>query len=192
MKLLHIDSSIQGAGSTSRPVSAAVVESLRSADSSIEVTYRDLVASPIPHLTLEAFAGAEAGQILEEFLASDIVVIGAGFYNFTIPSQLKAWIDRVVIAGKTFSYGEFGPVGLAAGKRVIVALARGAVYSGESPMASAEHAETLLRLTFGFIGITDIEVIVAEGTRLGDESHKAALEGALAKAKEVALEPIAA
>lgn len=149
MKLLHIDSSIQGEASASRAISAAVVERLRAADPGLEVVYRDLIVSPLPHLTLDSFAGLQAKDILEEFQAADVVVIGAALYNFTIASQLKAWIDRILIAGQTFRYGENGPVGLAGGKRVIVALARGGVYGEGSPLAAWEHAETLLRTMLG-------------------------------------------
>lgn len=186
MKLLHLDSSIQGDASTSRPISAAIVETLRAADPSIEVTYRDLGENPLPHLTLPGFGAAESQEALEEFLGSDIVVIGAGFYNFTIPTQLKSWVDRILIAGKTFGYSEAGPVGLAGGKRVVVALARGGIYSGESPFAAAEHGETLLRTIFGFIGITDLEFVVAEGTRISEDLQKAALAGAMAQAGAIA------
>lgn len=192
MKLLHLDSSIQGGASTSRPISAAVVATLSAADPSIEVTYRDLAENPLSHLTLPGFGEAESQQALEEFLGADIVVIGAGFYNFTIPSQLKSWVDRILIAGKTFGYGEAGPVGLAGGKRVIVALARGGIYGGDSPFAAAEHGETLLRTIFGFIGITDIEFIVAEGTRISEDLQKSALAGALTQAAALEVSQTAA
>ena len=118
MKLLHINSSVLGPHSVSRQVSAAIVDRLRQATPGLEVTYRDLTTMPLAHLTgshLAAGQGAvpeaalqqdlAAGQaVLEEFLAADIVVLGAPMYNFTIPSQLKAWIDRVLVAGKTFKY----------------------------------------------------------------------------------------
>ncbi|WP_342454545.1 FMN-dependent NADH-azoreductase [Sphingomonas sp. H160509] len=128
MKLLHLDSSIMGEGSASRAISGAVVERLRETDPSLDVTYRDLAAEPIPHMTLDAFLELESGEDVQQFLDADVVVIGVGFYNFSIPSQLKAWVDRIAVKGKTFTYGETGPVGLSAGKRVIIALARGNVY----------------------------------------------------------------
>ena len=96
MKLLHLDSSILGENSVSRSVSAAVVAQLKTAHPGLEATYHDLVAQPLPHLTLEALADQ---TLVDEFLAADVVVIGAGMYNFALPSQLKAWIDRVAIAG---------------------------------------------------------------------------------------------
>ena len=178
MKLLHIDASILGDQSVSRQVSAAVVESLRKADPQIEVIHRDLSAEPLAHFTAADLVVA-ADAALEEFLAADIVVIGAPMYNFTIPSQLKAWIGRIVIAGKTFSYGEQGVKGLAGDKRVIVAVSRGGLYGAETPSAAAEHVETYLRTVLGFIGITHPEIIVAEGVLVGPEQRETALQGAL-------------
>lgn len=184
MKLLHLDSSIMGEGSASRAISAAVVEGLRETDPTLDVTYRDLAAEPIPHMTLEAFLALESGEDVQQFLDADIVVIGAGFYNFSIPSQLKAWVDRIAVKGKTFTYGENGPVGLAAGKRVIIALARGNFYGEGSPYAAYEHAETLLRSIFGFVG-ADVEVIVAEGLGRGDDARRTAIDGALVEARRM-------
>lgn len=184
MKLLHLDSSIMGEGSASRAISAAVVERLRETDPALDVTYRDLTAEPIPHMTLDAFLALESGEDVQQFLDADIVVIGVGFYNFSIPSQLKAWVDRIAVKGKTFTYGENGPVGLAAGKRVIIALARGNVYGEGSPYAAYEHAETLLRSVFGFVG-ADVEVIVAEGLGRGEDARRTAIDGALVQARQM-------
>ena len=184
MKLLHLDSSIMGEGSASRAISAAMVERLRETDPILEVTYRDLAAEPIPHMTLDAFLTLDSGAEVQQFLDADIVVIGAGFYNFSIPSQLKAWVDRIAVKGKTFTYGENGPVGLATGKRVIIALARGNVYGEGSPYAAYEHAETLLRSIFSFVG-ADVEVIVAEGLGRGEEARRTAIEGALVQARQM-------
>lgn len=103
MKLLHLDSSIMGEGSASRAISAAVVARLLETDPTLEVTYRDLAAEPIAHMTLDAFLALESGEDVQQFLDADIVVIGAGFYNFSIPSQLKAWVDRIAVRGKTFA-----------------------------------------------------------------------------------------
>ena len=121
MTILHIDSSINGAGSASRAISRSIVERLRAADPDARLVTRDLVSEPLPHLTLDAFADS---SVLDEFLGADTVVIGAPMYNFTLPTQLKAWLDRILIAGRTFRYTATGPEGLAGGKRVIVALAR--------------------------------------------------------------------
>jgi FMN-dependent NADH-azoreductase len=195
MKLLHIDSSILGPGSASRPIGAAIVERLKAAVPGLEIAYRDLAAAPLPHVTpaempgdhplsamapsFDAAVRAESQAVLDEFVAADIVVIGAPMYNFTIPSQLKAWLDRILVPGRTFSYGENGPQGLAAGKRVIVAISRGGLYGADSPYAAFEHAETYLRAVFGFIGVTNVEIVLAEGLQRGPELRQAALDGAL-------------
>ena len=100
-------------------------------------------------------------------------------YNFTIPTQLKAWIDRILIAGKTFRYGANGPEGLAGDKRVIIAISRGGFYGPGAPSEAAEHLETYLRTVFGFIGVTNLEFIVAEGVQIGPEHREKALVGAL-------------
>jgi FMN-dependent NADH-azoreductase len=123
--------------------------------------------------------------VLEEFLAADIVVLGAPMYNFTIPSQLKAWIDRVVVAGKTFKYSAAGPEGLAGNKRVIMAISRGGFYGAGTPAAVAEHLETYLRVVFGFIGIKNPEFIFADGIQVGPEHREKALAGALQAATDL-------
>ncbi|WP_027530032.1 FMN-dependent NADH-azoreductase [Bradyrhizobium sp. WSM3983] len=193
MKLLHIDSSVLGPHSVSRQVSAAIVDRLRQATPSLDIVYRDLTQTPLAHLSgshLAAAQGAPApaelapdlaasAAVLNEFLDADVVVIGAPMYNFTIPSQLKAWIDRVLIAGKTFKYGAAGPEGLAGGKRVIVAISRGGYYGAETPYAAGEHLETYLRWVFGFIGITSLEFIPADGIQIGPNHREKALAGAL-------------
>jgi FMN-dependent NADH-azoreductase len=193
MKLLHVDASVLGPNSVSRQVSAAAVERLKAQTPGLEVIRRDLAVPPLPHLTGEHLAGAEsvqhelaAGQAaLDEFLAADIVVIGAPMYNFTIPTQLKAWIDRILIAGKTFRYGANGAEGLAGDKRVIIAISRGGFYGPGAPAEAAEHLETYLRTVFGFIGVTDVEFIVAEGIQVGPEHRVKAIEGALERATQL-------
>ena len=116
MTILRIDSSINGENSASRHLTDSIVEQLKVSNWGEQVVTRDLVAEPLPHLTLEAFADT---TVLDEFLAADVVVIGAPMYNFSVPSQLKAWIDRIAVAGKTFRYTEKGPEGLAKGKKGI-------------------------------------------------------------------------
>jgi FMN-dependent NADH-azoreductase len=193
-KLLHIDSSVLGPHSVSRQLSAAIVERLRQASPGLEVAHRDLTAAPLAHLSGAHLAMAQgasnadpslqqevaAGQaVLAEFLAADIVVLGAPMYNFTIPSQLKAWIDRIVVAGKTFKYDAQGPEGLAGNKRVIVAVSRGGFYGAGTPMAALEHLETYLRSVFGFIGVTQLEFISADGIQIGPEHREKAITDAL-------------
>ncbi|MGN6788356.1 MAG: FMN-dependent NADH-azoreductase [Rhodanobacteraceae bacterium] len=178
MKLLHIDSSVLGENSASRNLTAAIVARLRAENPGVEVIRRDLAAQSLPHFTPVLEEGhpcvARNGEILDEFLAADVVVIGAPMYNFTIPTQLKAWIDRILTAGRTFRYTENGPEGLAGGKRVVVASARGGIYS-EGPAAAVDFQETYLKHVFGFIGIHDVEFVRAEGLNLGAEQRKAAL-----------------
>ena len=189
---MHVDSSIQGEASASRVVSAAITERLKAPGGKLDYTYRDLAAEPVAHLTLDAFGGAEAQAVVEEFLAADVVVIGAAMYNFTISSQLKAWIDRILVVGRTFRYGADGVEGLARGKRVIVGLARGGIYSGGSPAAALEHAETYLRGVLGFIGIESPEFVIAEGLALGPEARRAGIDAALARVEAVVPAPMAA
>jgi FMN-dependent NADH-azoreductase len=199
MKLLHIDSSVLGPNSVSRQVSAAVVERLATSNPGLDVNYRDLAAVPLSHLSgshLAAAMGApadaatqadvaEGNAVLEEFLAADIVVIGAPMYNFSIPSQLKAWIDRIAVKGKTFTYSEAGPKGLAGGKRVIIAVSRGNFYGVGQPAAVFEYTETYLRSVFGFIGVTDIEIIAADGIGAGPEQREKAITDALQAATDL-------
>jgi FMN-dependent NADH-azoreductase len=199
MKLLHIDSSVLGPHSVSRQVSAAVVERLRKATPSLDIVYRDLTSTPLAHLSgshLAAGQGATpdaalsqdlaAGQaVLDEFLAADIVVLGAPMYNFTIPSQLKAWIDRIVVSGKTFKYSAAGAEGLAGSKRVIVAISRGGFYGAGTPAAVGEHLETYLRWVFGFIGVKNPEFIFADGVQVGPEHREKALADALQAATDL-------
>ena len=193
MKLLHLDSSVLGPHSVSRQVSAAIVARLLQATPGLDVSYRDLTVTPLGHLTgshLAASQGAPAeaalrddivaGQTdLEEFLAADIVVIGAPMYNFTLPTQLKAWIDRIVVAGKTFKYDANGIEGLAGNKRVVIAISRGGYYGAGTPMAALEHLETYLRGIFGFIGVKNLEFIPADGIQVGPEHREKAVAGAL-------------
>ena len=182
MTILHIDASINGANSASRAISSSIVDQLNNAQWGEEVIYRDLAAEPLPHLTLDAFADT---SVLDEFLAADTVVIGAPMYNFTLPTQLKAWIDRIVVAGRTFRYTENGPEGLAKGKRVIVALARGGIYDAGSPAAALEHLETYLRGVFNFIGI-EPEFVAADGLNISPEQREHSLSQALGRTMRLA------
>lgn len=184
MKLLHIDSSILGENSVSRQLSAAAVAYWRQRDPRIEVEYRDLAAAPLPHLNGASLAakadpvGAEAAErTMQQFLDADVIVIGAPMYNFSIPSTLKAWIDRIAVSGRTFRYTEQGPEGLAGGKKLIVAGAFGGIHAG-SP---ADFVEPYLRQVFGFLGITDIEFVRADGIAYGPEHRRRAIDAALAR-----------
>jgi FMN-dependent NADH-azoreductase len=202
MKLLHIDASITGVNSVSRQLSAAIVDRLRDTNPAIEeVIYHDLGAEPLDHLS-EVHLAAAQGQLpkspakrldlvlgemaLEDFLAAEIIVIGAPMYNFSIPSQLKAWIDRVCVAGKTFRYTDKGPVGLAGNKRVIIASSRGGFYGPDTPRAFLDHHETYLSGIFGFLGISDITFIRAEGVSVGPDQRNAAIEAATSEISKLA------
>ena len=194
MNLLHIDSSVLGDNSASRQISAAIVEALAKTIPGLKVVRRDLEAAPVPHLsarllpTIRPDLGGqssaaetdEAAAVLQEFLDADVVVIGAPMYNFTVSTQLKAWLDRILIAGKTFGYGEAGPVGLAGGKRVIVASSRGGLYAPGMPGEDNDFHETYLKAVFRFIGIETVEIVRAEGLAYGPDQRKAALKSALA------------
>ncbi|GAB3052796.1 FMN-dependent NADH-azoreductase [Stenotrophomonas tumulicola] len=194
MKLLHIDASALGDNSVSRQLSAAVVARFHDQVQDLNVSYRDLDANPIPHLRGSSLAQADAAetadaqQVMEQFLTADVVVIGAPMYNFSIPSTLKAWIDRVAVAGKTFKYTEAGAVGLAGGKRVIIVSSRGGIYS-DSP---ADFQEPYLRAIFGFMGINEVEFVRAEGIAYSPKHREDAIEAALASLPEAEFAAIAA
>ncbi|HYK26228.1 MAG TPA: NAD(P)H-dependent oxidoreductase, partial [Steroidobacteraceae bacterium] len=183
MNLLHIDSSILGEKSASRALSREIVSRWQSAIPALEVTYLDLAASPISHLGTAvasepdavALASERDSSVLEDFLRADVIVIGAPMYNFGVPSQLKAWIDRILVAGKTFRYTEAGPLGLASGKRVVVALSQGGVLH---PGDAGEHVETYLRHVFQFVGITDVTFVRAKGLAMSPESRQKGLDAA--------------
>ncbi len=182
MTILHLDASINGENSASRAITSKIVDQLKTSQWGEEIVYRDLAANPLPHLTLDAFADT---SLLDEFLAADTVVIGAPMYNFTLPTQLKAWIDRVVIAGRTFRYTENGPEGLAKGKRVIIALARGGFYDQGSPASALEHLESYLRGIFNFIGI-EPEFVVADGLSVSPDQRKTSIAQALGETVRLA------
>ena len=201
MKILHVDASILGESSVSRQLSAAIVARLRQAHPKGAVTHYDLGAEPIGHLTGAHLAAAQGlfnenaslqqdvargQQALDDFLAADIVVIGAPMYNFSVSSQLKAWIDRLAIAGKTFRYTDKGPQGLAGGKKVVVASSRGGFYGPDSPAASFDHQETYLRGIFSFFGITDITFLRAEGLNVSAEQRQASIAAATAEVARLA------
>ena len=182
MTILHLDASINGENSASRAISRSIVDQLTIERGGADIVYRDLAAEPLPHLTLDAFADS---SVLDEFLAADTVVIGAPMYNFTLPTQLKAWIDRIVIAGKTFRYTESGPEGLANGKRVIVALARGGFYNQGSPASALEHLETYLSGVLNFIGI-EPEFVFADGLSVSPEQRDRSIKVALGETVRLA------
>ena len=173
MTILQIDSSISGEASVTRRLTSAIASQLARGG---VVQRRDLAAEPLPHLTVRG----EDAHLLDEFIAADTVVVGAPMYNFTIPTQLKAWLDRLAVAGRSFRYGEAGAEGLLGGKRVIVALASGGHYAEGDRF---EHHRSYLRAFFNFLGI-EPEFVDAGGVALGAET---ALGGA-----ELQIEALAA
>jgi FMN-dependent NADH-azoreductase len=196
-QLLHIDSSILGGNSVSRQLTAQIVASWRAAHPATEVSYLDLAVDTPSHLSAESLGfrmapgaaelsdvqkreNAISEALVSQFLAADVVVIGAPLYNFSIPTQLKAWIDRVAQVGRTFKYTEKGPVGLAGGKTVIVASTRGGVYSTSDAGNAMEHQESFLKTVFGFLGVTDVRFVRAEGLAMGEAAKAAALAAAQA------------
>lgn len=179
MTILKIDSSITGDNSVSRKLTAATIDQLLRQNPDSPLIERDLVATPLSHLTL---GGSGDQDILEEFLSADTVVIGAPMYNFTLPSQLKAWIDRILVAGTTFRYTERGPEGLAGGKRVIVTLSRGGFYDEGHAL---EHLKTYLNGVFGFIGIQP-EFVHADGVNYGPEQREAGIANGLQEIERLA------
>lgn len=179
MTILKIDSSITGAESVSRQLTTAVIDQLVAQNVDQRVIERDLAAEPLDHITLAAFADT---AVLDEFLAADTIVIGAPMYNFNISSQLKAWIDRIAVAGKTFHYTANGPEGLASDKRVIVAVSRGGFYD---PGNAYEHVKAYLKPMFNFLGI-EPEFVHADGIAVGPEQRDAGIANGLAEVERLA------
>ncbi len=195
MKLLHIDSSIQGETSVSRRLSRDIVSQWVASHPDTAVEYLDLAVNAPPHLSADALGfrtgpsatpltdaqkreDALSEALVSQLLAAEVLVIGAPMYNFSIPSQLKAWIDRIAQKGRTFAYTDKGPKGLATGKTVIIASSRGGVYSTSDAGRAMEHQESYLQTVLGFIGITDVRFVRAEGLAMGEEALAKALSAA--------------
>jgi len=185
MKLLHLDSSALGDNSVTRELSAAVVAQWQSSHPGLRVEYRDLDREPIPHLTGQSLAKVDAAEAeaaertLQQFLDADVVVIGAPMYNFSVPSTLKAWIDRVAVAGRTFHYTENGPEGLAGGKRIVIVSGRGGIHTD----APSDFQEPYLRQVFAFLGVNEVEFVRAEGVAYSPQHRTDALAQAHATIK---------
>ena len=199
MKVLHIDASILSDNSVSRQLTRTIVAEWQAQHPGTTVDYLDLAAEAPSHLSAESLGfrlpatatltdaqrreNAVSEALVSQFLAADVIVVGAPLYNFSIPSQLKAWIDRVAQVGRTFKYTETGPVGLAGGKTVIVASTRGGVYSTSEGGRAMEHQESYLQTVFGFFGISDVRVVRAEGVAMGDAQKAEALDSATMQIK---------
>ncbi|WP_327080546.1 FMN-dependent NADH-azoreductase [Polaromonas sp. CG_9.5] len=187
--------SILGGNSVSRQLTAQIVASWRAAHPATQVSYLDLAVDTPSHLSAESLGfrmpagtatlseteqreNAISEALVTQFLAADVVVIGAPLYNFSIPTQLKAWIDRITQAGRTFTYTDKGPVGLAGGKTIIVASTRGGMYSTSDAGNAMEHQESYLKTIFGFFGVTDVRFVRAEGLAMSEAGKAAALASA--------------
>lgn len=182
MNILHIDSSILGTNSITRHLSALTVERLAAFHPGARVEHRDLGEAPVEHLTGTEFAarGSAADPVLAQFKAADIVVIGSPMYNWTISSQLKAWIDRIAVAGETFAYSPQGPKGLAGGKRIIVLTGRGSSML-DARYDGYDHQEPYLRTLFRFLGIEDVTFVHAQGVALTPDARPTAFAQAEAE-----------
>jgi FMN-dependent NADH-azoreductase len=194
MKLLHVDSSVLGTHSVSRQLTAEVVAEWRKTHPHTTVDYLDLAVDAPNHFSADAlgikvgvqaepteaqrYENAVSERLVSQFLAADVIVVGAPLYNFTVPTQLKAWIDRLAQAGRTFKYTDKGPVGLATGKTLIVASTRGGIYSTSEGGQAMEHQESYLKVVFGFFGVTDVRFVRAEGVAMGDAPKASALASA--------------
>jgi FMN-dependent NADH-azoreductase len=194
MKLLHIDSSVLADNSVSRKLTAQIVAEWSANHPGTSVDYLDLATQAPSHLSADSLgfrlpAGSDMSDVqktentisealVQQFLAADVIVVGAPLYNFSIPSQLKAWIDRVAQVGRTFKYTDKGPQGLAGGKVVIVASTRGGMYSTSEGGRAMEHQESYLQTVFGFFGVTDVRIVRAEGLAMGDAGKAQALASA--------------
>jgi len=196
MNILQIKSSILGGGSQSSRLADEFVATLREQHPETKLVQRDLVAEPVPHLD-----GARAGAffakpeertpeqlaviaysdaLIDELRGADVLVLGLPMYNFGVPSQLKAWFDHLARAGATFKYTEKGPVGLLTGKKAYVFAARGGLYGDD-------HSQTqFVRQFLGFIGITDVEFVYAEGLAISPESRNNSLIAAQGRARVLA------
>lgn len=187
MKLLHIDSSILGEASASRQIGADIVRALGQQEPGLDIAYRDLASAPPAHLdasVLQAVRGditqlndaqraerAYNDTLVDEFLAAEILLIGAPMYNFSVPTQLKAWLDRLAVPGKTFRYTETGPVGLAGGKTVYIVSSRGGKLAGSAAETAMDHQEAYLKTMLGFFGISDVRIVRAEGLAMGEAAR---------------------
>ncbi|MXO59212.1 FMN-dependent NADH-azoreductase [Altererythrobacter salegens] len=191
MQILRIDSATTGDNSVTHELTDAIAEHFRGKYPDATWVVRDFATDPLPHLDVVTTGAIRQPQdahtdamkaafpaeraVLDEFLASDIVILGVPMYNFTVPSSIKAWLDRLGVPGVTFGYTEKGPTGFAGGRRVIVASSRGGSYEMGGP---AEHQETYLKTFFGFIGIDDVEFVRAEKIGFGPEVRAAAIAAA--------------
>ncbi|MBI2771928.1 MAG: NAD(P)H-dependent oxidoreductase [Burkholderiales bacterium] len=201
MNILHIDSSPMFETSNSRKLSAMLVELLQAQYPGCNVTYKDLARDPIPHLTEDVYLAyrrpedeltprqrdekAMTDVHIEQLLAADIVVIGAPLYNLSIPSQLKAWIDRISQPKRTFLYAERGLVGLISNVRVIIASSRGGMYSLTEQGRARDFQERYLVTALKTLGIANVDIVRVEGVNVSTERRADAHAQAQSTATEI-------
>jgi FMN-dependent NADH-azoreductase len=195
-KILLVTSSLFGDQSKSAQIAGELVEAWRRNHPGTAVVERALNPDSIPHLNLAALGAlmtpaeqrsAEqsasvdfADHLIEELEAADTIVLAVPMYNFSIPSTLKAWIDHIARAGRTFRYTAAGPEGLLKGKRVFVVTGRGGVYTGDAPAKLLDFQEPYLRGVLGFLGLTDTTFVHVEGLKVSPE----AAERGIARARD--------
>ncbi|MEH6603423.1 MAG: NAD(P)H-dependent oxidoreductase [Halomonas aquamarina] len=188
-RALLVTSSILGDNGQSNALASHFQQQAAARDG-VAVTHRDVVANALPHLAIEELGAwqtpadertteqqalaAHSDELLAELRANDVLVLAVPMYNLGIPTQLKAWFDRVLRAGETFRYTENGPQGLIEGKRAIILAARGGQYAGTEFDSQTPHLKTML----GLMGISDVEVVFAEGLNMGDAHRDAAMKEA--------------
>lgn len=193
MNILHVNVGMFGDNSVSTQLSNKIVQRLQANHADAQVVTRDLTGQSVAHLDAEIVLAASTQPeertqrqtdelaiteaLLEEVFAADVLVIGAPMYNFTIPSQLKAWFDRIAQAGRTFRYTENGPEGLLTDKRVIVASARGNIYINTN-ISAQDHQENYLKTILAFVGITDVTIVRAEGVNISDSQREESIQAA--------------
>lgn len=198
-EILCVTSSPRGDTSYSNLVAARVLREIRALRPHANATIRDLARNPLPHIdddfvtATRSVAGARTERqralldqsdiLVNELIEADTIVIASAMINFGVPSTLKTWIDYVARPGRTFEYTDLGEQGLLKGRKAVLVLARGGVYSG--PLNGRDHQESYLRDVLNFLGITDIETIVIEGVALGPYAAEKALELALRRAGDV-------
>ncbi len=196
--ILHIDSSLFSENGASSTLARQFVDTLRKRDPATRVHHRDLGRDPVPHLDatrLTAISTAadqrtpeqqavadQADTLIEELQAADLLVLGVPMYNFSVPTQLKAWLDHVARAGTTFRYTENGPEGLLKGRRAVIFTSRGGVHQG----SETDTMTSFLRTILGFIGIEDVKIVYAEGLNMGDAQRDTSLAGATAELEQLA------
>jgi FMN-dependent NADH-azoreductase len=198
--ILLILGSPRDRASYSHQIGRRVVDDLKSRYQSAKVVVRNLAKEALPDVSdafvtgrmlapdkrsaAEADALALSDVLVAELMAADVIVLATPMHNFGVSASVKTWIDHIARPGVTFSYSDKGPLGLVQGKKVILVLARGGIYS-EGPMKGYDFQEPYLRAVLGFIGMTDVEAIRIEGLGMGDDALRNAVTSAKAQADGV-------